>query len=104
MSDEKVILTIYNNHVPSCGEPPSIDNADRNKYYGYFQNEHGEQWLFTYDHETETGTLRGGDADWNRIYRVTNGQAPELILNATERQWLLACWAAATDFKTAQNR
>lgn len=93
--NEKTILTIYNNHSANCGEPPRLDNTDRSKYYGYFQNEYGEQWLFEYDHETGTGTLRGSDAGWEQNYEVVDGHAPGLILNASERKWLAACWDAA---------
>ncbi len=93
---EKTILKIYNKHSASCGGPPAIDNADRSKYYGYFQNEHGEQWLFVYEYETGKGTLRGGDAGWQRGFDVVDGHAPGLILNASEQKWLAACWNAAT--------
>lgn len=95
MASAKTILTIYNNHSASCGEPPTIDNADRSKYYGYFQNEYDEQWLFVYDRETGTGTLRGSDAGWEQNYEVVDGHTPRLILNASERKWLAACWNAA---------
>jgi hypothetical protein len=102
--DERIILTVYNNHVETCGEPPTIDNADRSRYYGYFQNEHGEQWLFVYDYGTETGTLRGGDCGWDRIYEVIGGLAAGLILNSAEQQWLAACWNAATAFKDMRHQ
>ena len=55
----------YNHHVPSCGRPPQIDTQDGN-YHGYYENEHGEQWLFVYDRKTKTATLRGGDIGWDK--------------------------------------
>src|SRR5438128_575633 len=49
---------IWNTHTASCGEAPTITNQSDNKYYGYFQNRFGEQWVFVYDHEKKTGELR----------------------------------------------
>ena len=43
------LFSIENNHSEQCGTPPSINNDDRSIYVGYFQNEHGEQWVFTFD-------------------------------------------------------
>ena len=104
MADRQAILTIYNNHYESCGEPPKLDNAIGGMYIGYFQNEYGEQWLFTYDHATDTGILRGGDVNWDKRYIVMNGNVPELVLDSGEQQWLTSCWNAATAFRTTRRR
>ncbi len=91
------MLSIYNHHVPECGEPPSLDLRQRPQYYvGYFENDYGEQWIFTYDHDEQRGRLRGGDAHWDQEWPVINGFAQGVILNSAEGTWLAACWSAAT--------
>jgi hypothetical protein len=57
------VLTIPNHHpVEGCGEPPEIptDNA----YLSYFENRHGEQWLFWVDQDTRRAFVTGGDVGW----------------------------------------
>jgi hypothetical protein len=54
------LFSVETNHSPQCGTPPSINNDDRNVYVGYFQNEHGEQWVFTT--KDRVGELRGHSA------------------------------------------
>ncbi|TYP46776.1 hypothetical protein [Thermosediminibacter litoriperuensis] len=93
----KPFFVMQNKHAKSCGEPPLITNDD-SKYYGYFENEHGEQWVFIYDRRTGTAELRGGDVGWERVFLVRNGQVNGLILNENEKMWLQACWKAATVF------
>ena len=90
MSDP--LLTIRNNHAASCGDPPIASAEDSSTYIGYFQNCFGEQWIFTYDQNTDVAVLRGGDIGWNTAHAVIDGTAEDLILNADERSWLQACW------------
>ena len=82
-----------NVHSVGCGHPPSVV-ADPSVYSGYFENQHGEQWVFEYDRNTGRGTLRGGDVGWDAVRVVVKGEAAGLILNQGERAWLLACWYA----------
>ena len=89
-------FSMCNVHVASCGAPPNFSNEDPGRYHGYFENQHGEQWVFTYDRSTKTALLRGGDAGWDQVYQVIDGQAPDLILSPEELLWLKSCWAAAT--------
>jgi hypothetical protein len=86
---------IYNKHSSGCGSPPIIINNEPN-YYGYFENEYGEQWVFIYNRQTRIAELRGGDVGWENIYQVIDGVTPELILGAEEQKWLQACWKSAT--------
>ena len=92
----KAFFIIKNRHVEGCGIPPIITNENSNKYFGYFENEYGEQWVFVYDRKTTKGELRGGDAGWDNVFEVINGQAINLILDANERKWLEICWKSAT--------
>jgi hypothetical protein len=60
-----LVFAAHNNHDPRCGRPPGLRNtADRGLYYGYFENRHGEQFVFRFDRATGTGTVWGGDLDW----------------------------------------
>ncbi len=90
------LFTVYNNHIPDSGSPPSINGNDPDKYIGYFQNMHGEQFLFIYDRVAREGIIRHGDAGWNNPYPVVDGTAPRLIMHEAELLWLQACWSAAT--------
>jgi hypothetical protein len=90
------IFAVTNHHVENCGKPPQVDDSTPNHYRGYFENEHGEQAIFVYDHTTHEGTLYLGDAGWERHYAVVDGAVPELILGISEALWLRACWKAAT--------
>lgn len=89
------LLKISNHHAASCGDPPIIDGITQNCYVGYFENPHGEQWIFTLDRKTGKATLRGGDVGWNTELDVTDGTAVDLVLGTEEKLWLHACWSSA---------
>ncbi len=89
------LLTITNRHLSSCGTPIGWSNED-GRYYGYFANAHGSQWVFVYDRATQVGQLYGGDIGWEAAEAVIEGRTPNLILASAESQWLTACWQAAT--------
>lgn len=101
---EQHVLTILNRHAASCGAPPDLTNADRSRYYGYFQNEHGDQWVFVDDPATETATLRTGDAQWSTIYTIRGIEDLPYHLNDVERAWAQACWQAASMTMAARKR
>lgn len=65
-------------------------------YHEYFENEYGEQAVFVYNYQVETGTLWIGDVGWEEPKLVIDGQVPDLILGEKERTWLRACWNAAS--------
>jgi hypothetical protein len=96
MSIKAPVFRVSNHHIESCGTPPSVDGDAPNRYHSYFENEHGEQAVFTYDHDAKEGYLIMGDAGWENRYIVEDGFAPGLILGSSEQSWLIACWAAAT--------
>jgi len=91
-------FAMKNNHVKGCGEPINFTNDDPKKYYGYFENEYGEQWVFVYDQRTGDAELRGGDAGWGNTYKIKEGRNLDLILNESKKVWLHACWSAASAF------
>ena len=90
------LLTIRNHHSPSCGDPPIVKKEDPDTYIGYFENEHGEQWVFTCERTTGEAVLRGGDIGWNESWPVVNGEVDAQNLSRHEKLWLAACHAAAT--------
>jgi hypothetical protein len=62
--DAGLVFAAYNTHHARCGTPPSVRNTNNlGRYYGYFENRYGEQFLFTFDRATLTGTVSGGDLD-----------------------------------------
>lgn len=46
------VFTACNVHADSCGTPPDVRKT-RGKYYGYFENQHGEQWVLHFDAEAD---------------------------------------------------
>ena len=93
---DATLLQVRNRHSPEAGPPPHIVDLDGNQYVGYFENGYGEQALFVYDRDAETGKLYLGDAGWETAHAVINGAVPDLILSESELLWVRACWQAAT--------
>ena len=63
--DAGLVFAAHNNHDERCGPPPHLRNTDNlGLYYGYFENRYGEQFVFTFDRGTGTGTVSGGDLGW----------------------------------------
>jgi len=89
------LLEIDNVHVADCGPPPSLDATD--KYVGYFENPHGEQWVFIGDSKTGKAVIRGGDCGWETGYEVSlKSPCPHAILNDPEKMWIISCFMAMT--------
>jgi hypothetical protein len=84
-----LVFAAHNNHHhPRCGRTPRLRNTDDpGLYYGYFENFHGEQFVFTFDRASGTGTVTGGDLDWGNPKSFTLELVDE-ALRAT--QWLAA--------------
>jgi hypothetical protein len=64
------------------------------KYVGYFDNEHGEQAMYSYDWRTGEATVSLGDAEWETALPVVNGEVAGVAITEAERAWLRACWLA----------
>ena len=88
------LLRIRNHHAGACGDPPIVNSDDPALYIGYFENPHGEQWIFTCDRKTGKAELRGGDTGWNTVHIVKDGLVHGLNLGHEESAWLQACWRA----------
>lgn len=89
------MLTIHNRHPAGGGIPPAFSTEAADLYIGYFENRHGEQWIFTFNRATREASLRGGDAGWAHAHRVRDGRVDGLILAPEEGAWLQAYWSAA---------
>jgi hypothetical protein len=82
--DGGLVFAAHNNHDPRCGPPPRLRNTDNpGLYYGYFENRYGEQFIFTFDRATGTGTVSGGDPGWGDPKPFTLGLVDE-ALRSTE--------------------
>jgi hypothetical protein len=89
------LFSVSNHHTAHCGEPPVVNGDDPGVYHGYFENCHGEQFVFVCHRNTAEGTLWAGDAGWQQPHAVVEGKV-DLILSPEEELWLQACWQAAT--------
>ena len=94
------VFLAHNNHVADCGQPPQVSQSGKN-YYGYFENEFGEQFVFEYDFDAHRGRLWAGDAGWEQPVIVTESKCP-MILGNDERAWLSACWQAVAPRRGCQ--
>lgn len=92
---KEMVFRAKNVHVSGCGDPPDY-TADEKHYSAYFENEYGEQWVFSFDRASKRGTLRGGDLGWGESVPVVGGAPGTTILSPAEGLWLAACWMAAT--------
>ena len=78
--DAGLVFAAHNNHDERCGRPPRLRNTDNLAlYYGYFENRHGEQFVFTFDRGTGTGTVSGGDLGWGDPKAFTLGLLDEAL-------------------------
>jgi hypothetical protein len=78
--DAGLVFAAYNRHDPRCGPPPRVRNADDlGRYHGYFENRDGEQFVFTFDRATGTGTVSGGDLGWGEPKTFTCGLLAEAL-------------------------
>jgi hypothetical protein len=78
--DAGLVFAAYNTHHERCGAPPRLRNTDNTGlYYGYFENHYGEQFVFTFDRATGTGTVSGGDLGWGDPKPFTLGLLDEVV-------------------------
>ena len=91
---ENLVLTVPNHHVEGCGKPPGI--VARGNYTAYFENQFGEQLVFTYDRQKKEGKLWHGDCGWDTPIDVYNGSAIDVVLGKEERDWLKLVWGVVT--------
>ncbi len=89
------MFPLHNRHGRDCGEPPHLTNNDHSRYYGYFENEHGDQWIFVDDPATGTAILRSGDRHWGTTHTMRGPKDLPPGMTDLECAWASACWHAA---------
>jgi hypothetical protein len=78
--DAGLVFAAHKIHNPRCGRPPRVRNTDNpGLYHGYFENRYGEQFVFTFDWATGTGTVSGGDLGWGDPKPFTLGLLDEAL-------------------------
>jgi hypothetical protein len=78
--DAGLIFAAHNTHDERCGPPPRLQNTDNpGLYHGYFENRYGEQFVFTFDRATGTGTISDGDLGWGDPRSFTLGLLDEVV-------------------------
>lgn len=92
------LLVIDNLHHESCETAPSIIKRSGDEcYLGYFENEHGEQFILEVNRSTGRGFVQAGDLGWGCKIEIRDNQIQsDVVLGESERQWLSACWHSAT--------
>jgi hypothetical protein len=84
LGDAGLVFAAHNMHHARCGAPPRLRNTDNpGLYYGYFENRYGEQFVFTFERATGTGTVAGGDLGWDDPRPFSRGLLDE-ALRSTE--------------------
>jgi hypothetical protein len=95
--DDGLVFAAHNTHHERCGAPPHLRNSDNpGLYYGYFENRYGEQFVFTFDRATGTGTVSGGDLGWDDPKAFTL----ELLDEALQSTQYLAAQVEGSDARS----
>jgi hypothetical protein len=100
--DIPVIFLARNAHLAESGQPPVVETGP-DQYTSYFENEHGEQWIFVRQQGAPTATVYGAHIGWEAPrtmsstpeMREDHWSAAGLVLTMAEALWLAACWAAS---------
>jgi hypothetical protein len=96
--DPGLVFAAHNHRDPQCGPPPRLRNTDNlGLYCGYFENRYGEQFVFTFDRATLTGTVSGGDLGWGDPKAFTLGLLDEALRSTQDL-------AAQTEERDATSR
>lgn len=82
----QVIFQAANNHDSSSGTPPYINTNVPARYFGYYENEHKEQFIFVYDQERKQGTLLMGDYGWDKPVPVIDPLNLEVISDIEQKR------------------
>jgi hypothetical protein len=95
--DAGLVFAAHNTPDERCGAPPRRRNTDSPAlYHGYFENRHGEQFVFTFDRATGTGTVSGGDLGGGDPQAFTRGLLDEALRSTQD----LAAQVKGTDARS----
>ncbi len=87
MPDE-ALLIVKNAHSAASGHPPVLRTGEG--YISYFENDRGEQWVFSMDWKSEVFFLAGGNIGWEERIIGEEG-LKDLECGVPEQMWILAC-------------
>jgi len=88
----EILFMVGNHYFKTCGQlPGGTTDGDDGNYHSYFENEHGEQWLFTYNRREDRVYIQGGDLGWESFGLQ---HIRFKVLNTEEKLWLDACLRA----------
>ncbi len=96
------MFSVANHHVEGAGTPVHELLIERpgeegRVFRSYFENEHGEQWIFLFDKEREKGVVLGGDIGWDEPVPLAG--LHKLILGQGEALWIGACLQATLEIR-----
>ena len=85
----EILFLVGNHHVADSGQlEETLDGNDGN-YHSYFENQYGEQWVFTYNRKDDMVYIRGGALGWDSVLGLQHLRAH--IFSEEEKLWLNAC-------------
>lgn len=85
------IFAVRNHHLAGSGNPPAIiDEPGSSVFRSYFENEHGEQWIFVHDFKSGASTIRSGDCGWQRPLTIRSAAEVVELFEAKRRDLLEA--------------
>jgi hypothetical protein len=97
VSDDFVV-SIENSHQAGCGSAPRLTKPKGDqKYVGFFESQHGDQFTVEIDRQSKTAVIRSGKLHWARSVAIRENRLQgDVLFRVEEFVWLTACWAAAT--------
>ena len=90
------ILAVKNSHPAASGHPPMFRTGEG--YISYFENDRGEQWVFSMDWKSEVFFLAGGNIGWEER-TIGEPGLKDLVLGVPEQLWNKAQVTDSGNFK-----
>ena len=85
----KILFMVENHHFESSGQLDTTLDGDDGNYHSYFVNQHGEQWIFTYNRKEDMVYIQSGDLGWKTSFGLQHLR--NHVFNTEEKLWLDAC-------------
>lgn len=79
IAGDEILFISTNHHCDDCGfAPHNFVVQQPNLYRGYYENIHGEQWLFSYNRDNREFEVYGGDCGWSEKLQVVSVNLDEV--------------------------
>lgn len=83
----KALFSVPNHQCEDCGEPPVLPPSEARGFYrSYFENCHGEQWIFLVNQDTKEIKIHGGDCGWQQPMRLIRLRLTDFLQEAETRE------------------